>query len=47
MEQELLTLPEHLRSPLVFSVGSCVYGLYIVVCPFVLCLLAVVVSVHL
>jgi len=48
VEQELLTLPEHLSSPPVFS-GVCVihllfymYVLSIVVCPFVLFLLAIV-----
>ena len=51
MEQELLTLPEHLSSPPVFSevrvTRSLVflYILLIVVCPFVLFLLAIVLSV--
>jgi hypothetical protein len=52
VEQELLSLPEHLSSPLVFS-GirvaqnfSFLYNiLYILVCPFVLFLLAIVLSV--
>ena len=39
VEQELLTLPEHLSPPTVFSFGHCV------VCPFVLFLLAIVLSV--
>ena len=51
VEQELLTLPEHLSSPLVLvgfvllSLQFYVYVLQIVVCPFVLFLLAIVLSV--
>ena len=51
VEQELLTLPEHLSSPPVFS-GVCVTRslvlcvcLLIIVCPFVLFLLAIALSV--
>ena len=51
MEQELLTLPEHLSSPPVFS-GVCVTRSLVLyeclvdrVCPFVLFLLAIVLSV--
>ena len=47
VEQELLTLPDHIRSPPVFSgVRITRYlVLYFVVCPFVLFLLAIVLSV--
>jgi hypothetical protein len=47
VEQELLTLPEHLSSPPVFSGGRVTrsYVLLIVVCPFILFLLAIVLSV--
>ena len=54
MEQELLTLPEHLSSPPVFSgvrvsrsfvLYVHLYVLLIVVCPFILFLLAIVLSV--
>ena len=44
MEQELLTLPEHLSSSPVFSAVRVMYVLLIVVCPFVLFLLAIVLS---
>jgi hypothetical protein len=52
VEQGLLTLPEHLSSPPIFrgvrvagSLGLYVWFFLIVVCPFVLFLLAIVLSV--
>jgi hypothetical protein len=47
MKQELITLPEHLSSPPVFSGVRVTRSLVllIVVCPFVLFLLAIVLSV--
>ena len=50
VEQELLTLPEHMSSPPVFSGvrvtrSLVLYVCFVVVCPFVLFLLAIVLSV--
>ena len=50
--EELFTIPERPSSHPVFNMGLCyfdlpiyVYNLWIVVCPFVLCLLTIVLSV--
>jgi hypothetical protein len=51
VEQELHTLPEHLRSPpaitgfVLLDLSFYMYALYIVVCPYVLFLFAIVLSV--